>query len=33
MFSLGDGTKFWLYSKPPDMGKTFNRLGGIGDTQ
>ena len=29
MFSLGDGTKFWLYSKPTDMRKNFNMLSGI----
>ena len=29
MFSLGDGTRFWLYSKPTDMRKGFNMLGGI----
>ncbi len=29
MFSLGDGTKFWLYTKPTDMRKSFNKLGGI----
>ena len=29
MFSLGDGTKFWLYSKPMDMRKNFNMLSGI----
>ena len=26
MFSLGDGTKFWLYRKPTDMRKNFNML-------
>lgn len=29
MFSLGNGTKFWLYSKPTDMRKNFNMLSGI----
>lgn len=29
MFSLGDGTKFWLYTKPTDMRKNFNMLSGI----
>ena len=29
MFSLGDGTKFWLYSKPTDMRENFNMLSGI----
>ena len=29
MFSLGDDTKFWLYSKPTDMRKNFNMLSGI----
>ena len=29
MFSLGDGTKFWLYSKPTDMRKNINMLSGI----
>ena len=29
MFSLGDGTKLWLYSKPTDMRKNFNMLSGI----
>ena len=29
MFSLGDGTKFWLYAKPTDMRKSFNMLSGI----
>ena len=29
MFSLGDGTRFRLYSKPTDMRKGFNMLGGI----
>ena len=29
MFSLGDGTKFWLYTKPTDMRKNFNILSGI----
>ena len=29
MFSLGDGTKFWLYTKPTDMRKSFNMLSGI----
>jgi len=28
MFSLGDGTRFSLYSKPTDMRKGFNMLGG-----
>ena len=23
MFSLGDGAKFWLYTKPTDMRKNF----------
>ena len=26
MFSIGDGTKFWLYTKPTDMRKNFNML-------
>ena len=29
MFSLGDGTRFWLYTKPTDMRKNFNMLSGI----
>ena len=29
MFSLGDGAKFWLYTKPTDMRKNFNMLSGI----
>ncbi len=29
MFCLGAGTKFWLYTKPTDMRKSFNKLGGI----
>lgn len=29
MFSLGDGAKFWLYTKPTDMRKSFNVLSGI----
>lgn len=29
MFSIGDGTKFWLYTKPTDMRKNFNMLSGI----
>ena len=29
MFSLGDETKFWLYTKPTDMRKNFNMLSGI----
>ncbi|MDD5895559.1 MAG: IS66 family insertion sequence element accessory protein TnpB [Prevotellaceae bacterium] len=29
MFSLGEGTKFWLYTKPTDMRKNFNILSGI----
>lgn len=29
MFSIGDGTKFWLYRKPTDMRKNFNMLSGI----
>ena len=29
MFSLGEGTKFWLYTKPTDMRKNFNMLSGI----
>lgn len=29
MFSLGDGTKFWLYTEPTDMRKNFNMLSGI----
>lgn len=29
MFSLGEGTKFWLYTKPTDMRKNFNLLSGI----
>lgn len=29
MFNLGDGTRFWLYSKPTDMRKNFNMLSGI----
>ena len=29
MFSLGVGTKFWLYTKPTDMRKNFNMLSGI----
>ena len=29
MFSLGDGTRFWLDSKPTDMRNGFNMQGGI----
>ena len=29
MFSLNDGTRFWLYTKPTDMRKNFNMLSGI----
>ena len=29
MFSIGDGTRFWLYTKPTDMRKSFNMLSGI----
>lgn len=29
MFSIGEDTKFWLYSKPTDMRKSFNKLSGI----
>ena len=29
MFSLGNGTKFWLYSKPTNMRGNFNKLSGI----
>lgn len=29
MFSIGDGTKFWLYTKPTDMRKNFKMLSGI----
>ncbi len=29
MFSIGDGTRLWLYSKPTDMRKGFNMLSGI----
>ncbi len=29
MFSIGDGTRFWLYTKPTDMRKNFNMLSGI----
>ena len=31
MFSIGDGTKFWLYTKPTDMRKNFNMLSGRDD--
>lgn len=29
MFSLNDGMRFWLYTKPTDMRKNFNMLSGI----
>lgn len=29
MFSIGDGTKFWLYTKPTDMIKNFKMLSRI----
>lgn len=29
MFSIGEDTKFWLYSEPTDMRKSFNKLSGI----
>ena len=29
MFSIGDGTKFWLYTKPTDMRKNFKMLSRI----
>lgn len=29
MFSIGEGTKLWLYTKPTDMRKSFNMLSGI----